>query len=307
MSRLVAVDWGSSSLRAALLDESGAVVATRASDDGMLKVARSGFDAVFEAEFGDWMDVPGTRCLMAGMVGSRQGWVEADYVPCPSGRDDFVARLKPIGDASAKRRHIAIVPGASCLVDGVPDVLRGEEVKAIGVLELLDADSAAVVSPGTHSKWMTLERGRLVRFSTAMTGEFYALLRQHSILGRGMPPEGDDALDGAAFDDGVRRSLAGCGLLQTAFGVRTRSLFGELPPRSLASYLSGLVIGEELRCRPLAQVRLVAVVGAPALTERYARALATCDVDARVFDESAVWRGLWMIDRLRGEREGARG
>jgi 2-dehydro-3-deoxygalactonokinase len=304
MSRLVAVDWGSSSLRAALLDERGAVLQMRASDDGMLKVERSGFDAVFEAEFGDWMDVPGTRCLMAGMVGSRQGWVEADYVACPCSRDDFVARLKPVGEASSKRREIAIVPGASCVVDGVPDVLRGEEVKAIGVLDLLGADSANVVSPGTHSKWMTLERGRLVRFSTAMTGELYALLRQHSILGRGMPPEGNDALDGAAFDDGVRRALDGRGLLQTAFGVRTRSLFGELAAKSLASYLSGLVIGEELRGRPLAGVRSVALVGAPALTERYARALAMCQVDARVFDEAVVWRGLWTIDRLRRNREG---
>ncbi len=305
MSRLVAVDWGSSSLRAALIDEHGTVLDVRSSDDGMLKVETAGFDAVFEAAFGDWMDAPGTRCLMAGMVGSRQGWVEAAYVPCPCGRDDFVARLQPIGDASAKRRDIAIVPGASCVVDGVPDVLRGEEVKAIGVLELLGTDSAVVLSPGTHSKWMTLDKGRLVHFSTAMSGEFYALLRRHSILGRGLPPEGDDVLDGAAFDAGVRRAVAACGLLQTAFGVRTRSLFGELPAKSLASYLSGLVIGEELRCRPLAGVRSLALVGAAALTERYARALATCGVDARVFDEAAVWRGLWTIDRLRRARQGA--
>ncbi|MBV9890059.1 MAG: 2-dehydro-3-deoxygalactonokinase [Rhizobacter sp.] len=305
MSRLVAVDWGSSSLRAALLDEHGTVLDLRSSDEGMLKVETAGFDAVFEAAFGDWMDVPGTRCLMAGMVGSRQGWVEAPYVACPCGRDDFVARLQPIGGASAKRRDVAIVPGASCVVDGVPDLLRGEEVKAIGVLELLGTDSAVVLSPGTHSKWMTLDNGRLVRFSTAMSGEFYALLRQHSILGRGLPPEGDDALDVDAFDAGVRRAVAACGLLETAFGVRTRALFGELPAKSLASYLSGLVIGEELRCRPLAGVRSVALVGSAALTERYARALATCGVDVRVFDEAAVWRGLCTIDRVRRARHGA--
>ena len=304
MSRLVAVDWGSSSLRAALLDEHGAVLEERSSGDGMLTVERAGFDAVFEATVGDWMDVDGTRCLMAGMVGSRQGWVEADYVPCPCSRDDFVARLKPVGEASARRRDIVIVPGASCVADGVPDVLRGEEVKAFGVLELLGADSATVVSPGTHSKWMTIDDGRLVGFSTAMTGEFYALLRRHSILARGMPPEDDDALDGAAFDAGVRRALAACGLLHTAFGVRTRSLFGELPATSLASHLSGLVIGEELRCRPLAGVRSVALVGAAALTERYARALATRGIDARVFDEDAVWRGLAAIDRARRECKG---
>jgi 2-dehydro-3-deoxygalactonokinase len=301
--RLLALDWGSSTLRGALLDEVGNVVAERSTSHGMLNVEPARFDAVFEAEFGDWMDVAGTRCLMAGMVGSRQGWVEADYVPCPCGRDDFVARLKPVGERSSKRRDVAIVPGASCVVDGVPDVLRGEEVKAIGALELLGADSAVVVSPGTHSKWMTIESGRLVRFSTAMTGEFYALLRRHSILARGMPEEEDDALDAAAFDAGVRRALAACGLLQTAFGVRTRALFGELPASSLASHLSGLVIGEELRCRPLAGTRSVALVGAAALTERYARALATCGVETRVFDEAAAWRGLWAIDRARRARE----
>jgi 2-dehydro-3-deoxygalactonokinase len=305
MSRLVAVDWGSSSLRAALLDERGSVVGARSSDEGMLNVERSRFDAVFESELGDWMDVPGTRCLMAGMVGSRQGWIEADYVSCPCDRDDLVGRLKPVGDASAKRRDIAIVPGATCVVDGVPDVLRGEEVKAIGALELLGTRSAVVVSPGTHSKWMTLDDGRLVGFSTAMTGEFYALLRRHSILARGMPDDpAADTFDGAAFDAGVRRALDACSLLQTAFGVRTRSLFGELAATSLASYLSGLVVGEELRCRPLAGIRSAALVGTATLTARYARALAACGVATRTFDETAVWRGLWAIDRARRERDG---
>jgi 2-dehydro-3-deoxygalactonokinase len=304
MTRLVAVDWGSSRLRAALLDGEGTAVDERSSEDGMLSVERTGFDAAFEAAFGDWMDIAGTRCLIAGMVGSRQGWVEAAYVPCPAGIDDFVAHLRPLGAASREGRDIAIVPGVSCRRDGVADVLRGEEVKVLGVLELLATDSAVVVSPGTHCKWMTVANGRLVHFSTAMTGEVYALLRRQSILARSMPPEPEDELVGAAFDDGVRHSLGGCGLLQAAFSVRTRSLFGELPAASLASYLSGLVIGDELRCRPLEGVEAVALVGAPALTDRYARALALCRVATRSFDEGTVWRGLWAIDRRRRELEG---
>lgn len=305
MSRLLAVDWGSSSLRAALIDGAGNVVDERSAPSGMLKVEHSGFDAVFEAQLGDWMDIAGTRCLMAGMVGSRQGWIEAEYVACPCGIDDFVARLRRVGpESSRRRRDIAIVPGATCEVDGIPDVLRGEEVKVLGVLELLGADSGTVVSPGTHSKWMTIENGRLVRFATAMTGEVYALLRSRSILARSMPPESDDALDEAAFDDGVRRALRGCSLLQTAFSIRTRALFDRMPATSLASALSGLVIGEELRCRPLEGIGSVALVGAPPLTERYARALRLRGVDVRIFDEDAVWRGLWAIDRLRRQREG---
>ena len=307
MSRLLAVDWGSSSLRAALIDRDGRVVDERSAPSGMLKVEPSGFADVFEAQFGDWMDVPGTRCLMAGMVGSRQGWVEADYVACPCGIRDLVAHLRRVGpEASRKGRDIAIVPGASCIHDGAPDVLRGEEVKVLGVLETLGVDSAVVVSPGTHSKWMTVDHGLLTRFSTAMTGEIYALLRRHSILARSMPPESDDVLDDAAFDDGVDRALAGCSLLQTAFSVRTRALFGELPVAALASCLSGLVIGDELRCRPVARGDAVAVVGAPELTGRYARALSRLGVEVRRFDEDAVWRGLWAIDRLRRQREGAR-
>jgi len=239
------------------------------------------------------------------MVGSRQGWVEAEYVACPCGIDDFVARLRRVGpESSRKRRDIAIVPGATCEADGIPDVLRGEEVKVLGVLELLGTDSGTVLSPGTHSKWMTIENGRLVRFATAMTGEVYALLRSRSILARSMPPESDGALDEAAFDDGVRRALRGCSLLQTAFSIRTRALFDRMPATSLASALSGLVIGEELRCRPLEGIGSVALVGAAPLTERYARALRLRGVDARIFDEDAVWRGLWAIDRLRRQREG---
>jgi 2-dehydro-3-deoxygalactonokinase len=304
MSRLLAVDWGSSSLRAALIDDGGRVLAQRSAPSGMLTVEPGGFDAAFESQLGDWMDVAGTRCLMAGMVGSRQGWVEAEYVRCPCGIDDFVARLRRVGaDASRNRRDIAIVPGASCVVAGIPDVLRGEEAQVLGVLDLLGVDSATVVSPGTHSKWMTVENGRLCSFSTAMTGEVYALLRRHSILARSMPAEAGDVFDGAAFDAAVGQALAGCSLLQTAFSVRTRALFGELAPAALASTLSGLVIGEELRCRTIERGCKVAVVGTAALTERYVRALAICGADVRAFDEDAVWRGLWAIDRLRSRRQ----
>ena len=309
--RLLAIDWGSSTLRGALLDGDGTVVDERSRASGMLNVAPGGFDAAFEDAFGDWMDVPGTRCLMAGMVGSRQGWVEADYVACPAGLDDFVAHLRRVGaDVSSRRCDIAIVPGARCEHDGVPDVLRGEEVKALGVVDLLGGADATVVSPGTHSKWITVADGRLREFSTAMSGQMFALLRRHSILARSIPePVGDDdALDGAAFDEGVRRALAGCSLLQTAFSVRTLALFGRMPAASLASYLSGLVIGDELRCRPLDRIGPVVLIGAPALTERFARALALGGVGVRSYGEEVVWRGLAAIDRRRlGIGAGGRG
>jgi len=299
LSRLLAIDWGSSKLRGALIDNSGAVLDERSCDRGMLYTAPGGFEAVLEAEFGDWLDLPGTRCLMAGMVGARQGWVEAPYVACPAGIDDFAHRLRPVqASASGKVRDIAIVPGATCDNDGVPDVMRGEEIKFIGAMELLGIGSATMLSPGTHSKWVTVEHGRLTGFSTMMSGEFYDVLRRHSILSRSLPHD-DGAMDGPAFDNGVERALAGSSLLQTAFSVRCLDLFDRLPRAALPSYLSGLVIGEALRWPRLDVVQSVVVIGTPVLAERFTRALSLRGIDTRALGEEAAWRGLWAIDQKR--------
>ncbi len=297
MNRLLAIDWGSSSLRAALLDEAGGVLAERSAPRGMLTVAPGGFAAVFETLFGDWMDLPGTRCLMAGMVGSRQGWVEAGYVPCPSGLDEIAVALQPVDAYATKRdRHIAIVPGVSCERDGIPDVMRGEETQVFGALELLGIDAGCFVLPGTHSKWVTVDTGRIREFMTVMSGEFYDLLRKHSILARSLGVTGVEVeFDEAAFDRGVRMALQGRSLLQTAFSVRTLSLFDRLAADSLASYLSGLVIGEELRCRPLPRGSKVVVIGAPALACRFERALGQQGVATVLLGDEAAWHGLFAI------------
>lgn len=301
MSRLLAIDWGSSALRGALLAEDGRVLDERTAPRGMLTIEPGGFDAVFEEHFGDWMDVPGTRCLMAGMVGSQQGWVEAAYCPCPVSAAELAQALTPVGSASARGRDIAIVPGLSCENDGIPDVVRGEEIKVVGALDLLGLSDAVIVSPGTHSKWITVEGGCITRFSTVMSGEFYALLRQHSILSRTLPPE-DGELDPAAFDRGVRLALQGHSLMQTAFSVRTLALFDRVAPEQMPSYLSGLVIGEEMRCRPLERVEEVIVIGSAVLADRFERALEQRGVKVRRLGDEAGWHGLWTIDRQRQRR-----
>jgi 2-dehydro-3-deoxygalactonokinase len=298
--RLLAIDWGSSALRGALLDAEGRVLEERSAARGLLTIEPGGFAAVFEAHFGDWMREPGTRCLMAGMVGSRQGWVEAPYCACPAGLDELVAALAPVRDPAARAaaRDIAIVPGVSCEREGVPDVMRGEEIKVLGALELLGVDAAEILMPGTHSKWASVTAGRIRRFATAMSGEFYALLREHSILARTLPAD-EEGFDAAAFDRGVDRALRGEGLLQTAFSVRTLALFERLPARAGASYLSGLVIGEELRGRPLEGVAEVVLIGAPRLADRFERALRRMGRSVRRFGEEAAWRGLWAVQRRR--------
>jgi 2-dehydro-3-deoxygalactonokinase len=301
MSRLLAVDWGSSALRGALLDEHGRVLEQRAASRGMLTIGAGGFADVFETTFGDWMDVAGTRCLMAGMVGSKQGWLEAPYCPCPAGLDEIVRALVRVPHAvGARARNIRLVPGLTCENRGLPDVMRGEEVKVLGALEALGATDAVLVLPGTHSKWATVAKGRIESFATVMSGEFYALLCKHSILAKSLPAD-DAPFDAAAFDRGVATALDAASLMQTAFSVRTLALFERLPEAARASYLSGLVIGEELRCRPLQGGVELVLVAAPVLVERFERALARRGIAVRTLGEEVAWRGLRAIDRCAAE------
>jgi 2-dehydro-3-deoxygalactonokinase len=176
----VGVDWGTSSLRVARLDEQGRAAEEREFPRGILTVPAGGFAQVFDEACGDWMR-GNALALVCGMAGSRQGWMEAPYANCPAGLHDIASQLTWIEPG-----RIAIVPGLTCEMDGAPDVMRGEETKAFGVLKLLDAQDATIVMPGTHCKWTRVRKARIESFATFMTGEFYAVLRQHSIFARTM-------------------------------------------------------------------------------------------------------------------------
>jgi 2-dehydro-3-deoxygalactonokinase len=256
-------------------------------------VPAGGFPEAFQACFGDWMK-PSMLCLISGMAGSKQGWREAPYCACPAGFDAIAAQLKWVEPG-----RIAIAPGLSIDRTGVPDVMRGEETQIFGALQLLGLDNARLVLPGTHSKWVTVSSRKVTDFSTWMTGEFYALLRQHSLLAR-MMPETDPAPDSAAFDQGVAHALAGPGLLNTAFSTRTLSLFNRMAANALPSYLSGLVIGEELKSQQLPRGEPVVVMGAEALTARYEQALAQLGVPVQRVGAGATWRGLRAIANTLG-------
>jgi len=284
--RLVAVDWGTTSLRGALLDEAGKVLAEKGAPLGILNVPGGNFAGTFTAQFSEWMKEPGSLCLISGMAGSRQGWREAPYAACPAGLTDLTQRLHWIEPG-----RIAIVPGLSVEQGGVPDVMRGEEVQIFGALRLTGLADGLFVLPGTHNKWVTVSGGRVTGFRTYMTGEFYGLLTQHSILSR--TTEADAPLDEAAFLDGVKRANNGDGLLHNAFGARALALFERLAPAPSASYLSGLLIGEELRAQLPA--REVVLIGAPALTARYALALKQAGVATRTLGAEATWAGLAAV------------
>lgn len=285
---LIAVDWGTSSLRAARIAADGAVLEQRHSQRGILTVPAGGFAHVLQETCGDWLADPGALCLVSGMAGSRQGWQEAPYCPCPAGSPELGRALRWIEPG-----RIALVPGLSCETRGVPDVLRGEEVQVFGALDLLQMRDGTLVLPGTHSKWVRVADGKVQSFATFMSGEFYALLRQHSILARTLPPE-DGPLDEDAFLRGVRHAQEAGSLLHAAFSARTLALFERIPAAAQPSYLSGLVIGEELRMRDRAARALVLVGSAP-LTRRYALAAAALGLGSHTLGDEATWRGLWTL------------
>jgi 2-dehydro-3-deoxygalactonokinase len=283
---MIAIDWGTTSFRAYRLNSDGLILDSRNAAKGILAVPAGKFPETLEEQIGDWRDE--TPIVMSGMVGSRQGWVEAPYVPCPAGLDDIGGAMREVG------KGIWIVPGVSCVdAQGVPDVMRGEETQVLGA-----AQDGLVCLPGTHSKWVEVKRGRIERFSTYMTGELYAVLRQHSILGR-MMEEGPP--DPRAFREGVERSGEPGGLLHHLFGVRTRGLMGELRAVASGSYLSGLLIGHELRSFP---ARRMYLLGAPELAQTYAQAAEVVGIETQALEPTAGTRALFRLGvMLRGKEE----
>ena len=166
MGQLVAVDWGTSSLRGALIDAKGRVLEEQSHARGILTVPPGGFREVFDSLFGAWMQEAGTRCLISGMAGSKQGWVEAPYCPCAAGLPEVRAKVREIEPG-----RIAIVPGLSDEHAGVPDVMRGEEVQIFGAIALTGLRDGLFVLPGTHNKWARVKDGRVTGFRAFRTGE----------------------------------------------------------------------------------------------------------------------------------------
>jgi 2-dehydro-3-deoxygalactonokinase len=297
---LIAVDWGGSSLRAYRLDGDGSVLDMRRSNDGAL-VCAGRFGNVLSALIAGWED---PLVVMAGMVGARGGWIEVPYVQAPADASALAAGMVRVDVAQETpdlaRRALWCVPGMADRTTRVGDVMRGEETQIAGLLDALGPGSHTVCLPGTHSKWVRVSDGAIVRISTAMTGELYALLRAHSILGQGMP-NGEQVLDIDAFDAGLEcsRDPAG-GLLHDLFGVRTATLFARFPALALPSYLSGLLIGHELQAALVDMPAPVHLVGSQTLVERYAHALQARDIVVQRHPEALAASGMHRIARARG-------
>ncbi len=296
---LLALDWGTTTLRGACLAANGTVLAQRVFPRGILSVPTGGFPAAFEECFGDWARGSARACLISGMAGSKQGWVEAPYCACPAGFADVAAQLQWITDP-ALTLPTAIVPGLCCEqacdlphLASVPDVMRGEEVQIFGAMFLGSSVEGLFILPGTHSKWAWVQSGRVTAFQTFMTGEFFAVLSQHSLLARTIDTIA--AFDAQAFALGVARASQSGSLLHNAFGARTLALMSRMEAGPLASFLSGLVIGDELRSLRRDTSADIVLIGSDNLTRRYALAFETLGVATRSLGAEATWAGLHAL------------
>lgn len=290
----IALDWGTSSFRAYQVAADGAVLDTVSAPHGILSVTDGNFEAALESHIAGW-DVA-LPVMAAGMITSRQGWIELPYVACPASAADLAKALHHHTTASGRR--IAFATGVSYRSpDGMPDVMRSEEVQVFGSLE---TGANHFVTPGTHSKWITTQGKQIVSYATYVTGEVFAALKDHTILGRLMQ---DGPGDEQAFARGVNAALLDpAGFLHRIFSARSLGLFGELAPASIPSYLSGQVIGTEVAhaIRDNPREAEYVVLASPGIGGRYVRAIEIAGLNVRYGDPQAIVKGLTIIARQAG-------
>ena len=297
--RFVAVDWGTSRIRALLVDGT-TVLARSESDDGVSRLKPGEHAGIFARHCGAWLAAePDLPVVLVGMAGSREGWALAAYAECPAGPDEIAAALTRIEIGNG--RTAAIVPGLTSLTDGRSDVMRGEETHLLGS----GVADGLVCLPGTHCKWALMQAGKVVAFATFLTGELYGLLREHSMVGR---PATEPA-DPAGFAEGLAASSLrggpGGGLLNALFAARAATLTKRLSAGKLGPYLSGLLTGEEIAgaFRLFGRPEVVTIVADPPRADLYAEALGQEGIALRqIGQEETLLSGLAAIMARSGAR-----
>lgn len=287
----VAADWGTSCLRVWAISSAGAVLAARATGQGMSVLSPEDFEPALEASLEGWL-LPGRTLpiLACGMVGSRQGWVEAPYLDLPS--PPLVPGRLVVAPVRSGRFAVRIMPGLRQFVP--PDVLRGEETQVAGLLAAEPDFEGVVCMPGTHSKWLRLRGGRIEAFRTCLTGEMFALLAERSVLRHSVgQSEGvaQASWDAPAFAAAVAEMLSDPGaLMARLFSVRAEGLVAGQVPEAARARLSGLLIGAELAAmRDWWQGNsTVSVIAAQPLGAAYGTALSLAGVTAKLHDGAAM-------------------
>jgi 2-dehydro-3-deoxygalactonokinase len=279
----IAVDWGTTNLRAWAMSAADRPLAEAQSDRGMARLSGpAAFEAALLDLIGPWRDGRPLAVIACGMVGARQGWREAPYArtPCPP----LAADLVP-APATTPGLRVLIVPGLA--QDDPADVMRGEETQIAGYLRQTAGRDGILCLPGTHTKWVRLSAGRIETFRTVMTGELFATLATQTVLRHSVAAEG---WDDPAFATALAEGLARPGdLTARLFGLRAESLLHGAAPETARARLSGLLIGAELAAtRPFWQDDSVTIIGAGRLARLYQTALGAQGARAQTVDATAV-------------------
>ncbi|UVF20606.1 2-dehydro-3-deoxygalactonokinase [Microvirga terrae] len=294
--RFIVADWGTTRFRGYLIEDE-TILDQVSSNEGVSALQKGQHRDVFLRQCGHWLKAePDAPVLLVGMVGSREGWVEAPYATCPAGPAEIARALVPVNLENGRQGYI--IPGLFCEpAPGAADVMRGEETLVLGA----GIENGLICSAGTHPKWIEMRNGRIERFATYMTGEMYALLREHSMIGRPATepedPKGFDlGMDAAERNSGANR----VGLLHLLFSARASVVSGRMNSNLLAPYLSGLLTGDEIN-GALAQFGRpdsVTILAAPERAELYIQALKRHGIAAETKDtQQALIAGLARVVR----------
>ena len=300
--KLIIVDWGTTSFRAWLLEvETGKILSEITEGKGMRALQRNEFADYAKSQLDAWRkdsaDV--IPVYLAGMVGAPQGWQHAPQPPLPMRGEELVQDIVPVADMA----DTYIIPGVRQA--GEPqdaDVIRGEEVQIFGALARLGLESGLVCLPGTHSKWCEVQGGVFTRFHTSMTGEVYEVMSKHSILGLMADPEVGFDADG--FEKGLGQIESEGGLLNHLFKARARVLYGDLEQSQTASFLSGMLIGSEIKAmRAIYETadREILLVCADRLARPYLHAFSLLGLGSRhISSKDATLAGVRALASLHG-------
>jgi len=297
----IILDWGTSSLRAMLVSQTGETLETKETSSGGIQFVKDGaFEAALMSVVGDWFSAHGSLPVLAtGMITSRNGWVEVAYVDTPGGVPELAAGTKTL--TLANGAVITFLPGMrNPASKPFPDVMRGEETQIVGFG--LDKDRTLVL-PGTHSKWARIKAGRIDGFQTYATGEVFSLLTKHSFIAKAQDPLPGAEPDWQSFDRGAEfaasNDVSADAFLSAIFSARTGILDGKLKPENILDYVSGLVIGSEFRQARAAgwfkSGQEIGIVGNNVLNSRYGRIAPLFDLTIEPAPDNAAKRGIMLI------------
>ncbi len=289
-----AVDWGSSSFRAWLFDHSGQVLDTISDAGGIKFIEGKEFQAALSDRIGHWLS-PNDRVLLSGMITSRSGWIESEYLPCPVDLGNLLLHSKQL---PSNNIDYIFLPGVS--QSNPPDVMRGEELQMLGATA--SNSQHVFIIPGTHSKWASVSNRMIDFFKTIPTGELFDVILRHTLLGElTTEDESGDTEQETAFEQGVIHGFESNTLVSDLFTTRSAVLLELTTDTSARHWLSGLLIGNEISegmSRMNAGGITPEIIGSASLCEKYLTAFRHLSLDVRLADINATVRGFQEIIRV---------